>query len=89
MTTLPETVLQFGSGRFLRAFADLFIDQSNRYLAQHPGGPARGPGHLANWPGGWPGTLSPQVYGARALAPQSRVPGQLAAWSNGLTPVLS
>ena len=27
---LPETVLQFGSGRFLRAFADLFIDQANR-----------------------------------------------------------
>jgi tagaturonate reductase len=29
MTTLPETVLQFGSGRFLRAFADLFIHQAN------------------------------------------------------------
>ena len=26
---LPETVLQFGSGRFLRAFADLFIHQGN------------------------------------------------------------
>jgi tagaturonate reductase len=26
---LPETVLQFGSGRFLRAFADLFIHQAN------------------------------------------------------------
>ena len=25
MTTLPETVLQFGSGRFLRAFFDLFV----------------------------------------------------------------
>src|SRR5262249_36593871 len=25
----PETVLQFGSGRFLRAFADLFIHQAN------------------------------------------------------------
>jgi tagaturonate reductase len=25
-----ETILQFGSGRFLRAFADLFIDQANR-----------------------------------------------------------
>jgi tagaturonate reductase len=30
MITLPETVLQFGAGRFLRAFADLFIDQANR-----------------------------------------------------------
>ncbi len=30
MSTLPETVLQFGAGRFLRAFADLFIDQANR-----------------------------------------------------------
>ena len=30
MTPLPETILQFGSGRFLRAFADLFIDQANR-----------------------------------------------------------
>src|SRR5262245_54220840 len=29
MSTLPETVLQFGSGRFLRAFADLFIHQAN------------------------------------------------------------
>ena len=28
MTTLPETILQFGSGRFLRAFADLFIHHS-------------------------------------------------------------
>jgi tagaturonate reductase len=27
--TLPETVLQFGAGRFLRAFADLFIHQAN------------------------------------------------------------
>src|ERR671910_695319 len=27
---LPETILQFGSGRFLRAFADVFIDQANR-----------------------------------------------------------
>jgi tagaturonate reductase len=27
--SLPETVLQFGSGRFLRAFADLFIHQAN------------------------------------------------------------
>jgi len=26
---LPETVLQFGAGRFLRAFADLFIHQGN------------------------------------------------------------
>lgn len=29
MNSLPETVLQFGSGRFLRAFADLFIHQAN------------------------------------------------------------
>ena len=27
---LPETVLQFGGGNFLRAFADLFIEQANR-----------------------------------------------------------
>ncbi|NBO91318.1 MAG: altronate dehydrogenase [Planctomycetia bacterium] len=27
---LPETILQFGSGRFLRAFADLFIHQANQ-----------------------------------------------------------
>jgi tagaturonate reductase len=27
---LPEAILQFGSGRFLRAFADVFIDQANR-----------------------------------------------------------
>src|SRR5260370_24981985 len=27
---LPETILQFGSGKFLRAFADLLIDQANR-----------------------------------------------------------
>jgi tagaturonate reductase len=26
---LPETILQFGSGRFLRAFADLFVHQAN------------------------------------------------------------
>jgi tagaturonate reductase len=30
MTTLPETILQFGSGRFLRAFADLFIHHANQ-----------------------------------------------------------
>src|SRR5262245_45285792 len=29
MTDLPETFLQFGSGKFLRAFADLFIHQAN------------------------------------------------------------
>ncbi len=29
MSTLAETVMQFGSGRFLRAFADLFIHQAN------------------------------------------------------------
>ncbi len=30
MSALPETVLQFGSGRFLRAFADLFIQHANQ-----------------------------------------------------------
>ncbi|MFO0878875.1 MAG: tagaturonate reductase [Gemmataceae bacterium] len=30
MSTLPETILQFGSGRFLRAFADLFLHQANQ-----------------------------------------------------------
>src|ERR1700730_14070340 len=30
MTNLPESILQFGSGRFLRAFADLFIHQANQ-----------------------------------------------------------
>ncbi len=29
MHPLPETILQFGSGRFLRAFADLFVSQAN------------------------------------------------------------
>jgi tagaturonate reductase len=29
MPALPETILQFGSGRFLRAFADLFIHHAN------------------------------------------------------------
>jgi tagaturonate reductase len=29
MPTLPETILQFGSGRFLRGFADLFVHQAN------------------------------------------------------------
>jgi tagaturonate reductase len=29
MTNLPETVLQFGSGKFLRAFADLFLHHAN------------------------------------------------------------
>jgi tagaturonate reductase len=29
MTELPETILQFGSGKFLRGFADLFIHQAN------------------------------------------------------------
>jgi tagaturonate reductase len=33
MNQLPETVLQFGSGRFLRAFADLFIHQANQTAA--------------------------------------------------------
>jgi tagaturonate reductase len=35
-TTLPETFLQFGAGRFLRAFADLFIHQAN-VCGQHIG----------------------------------------------------
>jgi tagaturonate reductase len=29
MTELPETILQFGSGKFLRGFADLFLHQAN------------------------------------------------------------
>ncbi|HEX4589764.1 MAG TPA: tagaturonate reductase, partial [Gemmataceae bacterium] len=29
MASLPETVLQFGAGNFLRAFADLFVHQAN------------------------------------------------------------
>lgn len=29
MTELPETILQFGTGRFLRGFADRFIHQAN------------------------------------------------------------
>ncbi len=29
MTTLPETVLQFGAGRFLRAFVDRFVQHAN------------------------------------------------------------
>jgi tagaturonate reductase len=29
MSQLPERIIQFGSGRFLRAFADLFIHQGN------------------------------------------------------------
>ena len=30
MKNLPETILQFGAGNFLRAFADLFVHQANR-----------------------------------------------------------
>jgi tagaturonate reductase len=30
MADLPETVLQFGSGKFLRGFVDLFIHEANR-----------------------------------------------------------
>ncbi|MCY2935526.1 MAG: altronate dehydrogenase, partial [Planctomycetota bacterium] len=30
MTQLPETVLQFGAGRFLRGFVDRFIHQANQ-----------------------------------------------------------
>src|SRR5271163_1914076 len=29
MTNLPETILQFGAGRFLRAFFDRFVHQAN------------------------------------------------------------
>ncbi len=29
MTLLPETILQFGGGNFLRAFADLFVHEAN------------------------------------------------------------
>src|SRR5262245_38738253 len=29
MNPLPETILQFGAGKFFRAFADLFIHQAN------------------------------------------------------------
>jgi tagaturonate reductase len=29
MHSLPETILQFGGGKFLRAFADLFVHQAN------------------------------------------------------------
>src|SRR5436309_1721248 len=29
MSDLPESILQFGSGKFLRGFADLFIHQAN------------------------------------------------------------
>jgi tagaturonate reductase len=31
MHELPETILQFGSGKFLRGFADLFIHQANAW----------------------------------------------------------
>src|SRR5436309_14302780 len=30
MNNLPETILQFGAGNFLRAFADLFVHQANQ-----------------------------------------------------------
>jgi tagaturonate reductase len=36
MSDLPETILQFGSGKFLRGFADLFIHQANEQ-GQHIG----------------------------------------------------
>jgi tagaturonate reductase len=29
MSALPETILQFGAGKFLRSFADLFVHQAN------------------------------------------------------------
>jgi len=31
---LPETVLQFGTGKFLRCFVDLFVDEANRGCGQ-------------------------------------------------------
>lgn len=30
MNDLPETILQFGAGNFLRSFADTFVDEANR-----------------------------------------------------------
>src|SRR5262249_1144567 len=30
MPGLPETILQFGTGKFLRAFTDLFVHQANQ-----------------------------------------------------------
>ncbi|MCW3052294.1 MAG: Mannitol-phosphate/altronate dehydrogenase [Chthonomonadales bacterium] len=36
MAELPETILQFGSGRFLRGFVDLFAHQANQ--GEHPVG---------------------------------------------------
>src|SRR5262249_47235635 len=30
MHPLPETILQFGTGKFLRGFADLFVHQANQ-----------------------------------------------------------
>jgi tagaturonate reductase len=30
MATLPETILQFGAGKFIRSFADLFVHQANQ-----------------------------------------------------------
>jgi len=30
MTVLRETILQFGGGNFLRAFADLFVHEANQ-----------------------------------------------------------
>jgi tagaturonate reductase len=30
MNPLPETILQFGGGQFLRAFADTFVDEANK-----------------------------------------------------------
>jgi tagaturonate reductase len=30
MSALPETILQFGAGKFLRSFADLFVHQANQ-----------------------------------------------------------
>ena len=36
MTPLPETILQFGGGNFLRAFTDLFVHEANQ-AGQHVG----------------------------------------------------
>jgi tagaturonate reductase len=58
--SLPETVLQFGSGRFLRAFADLFIHEANEagqnigrvVIVQSTGGGERA-SHLEKQGGGY------------------------------------
>jgi tagaturonate reductase len=37
MKTVPETILQFGTGRFLRAFVDRFVHQANVVIVQSTG----------------------------------------------------